>query len=225
MARIIANRGHEGRSPLAGPGYHGAVRISLILLLFAGSVAADEADEFFELGLSYLKTAFYAEARSAFAESLVRAPGQAVPTAFAAIASAAEGRDSRSCAYLLRLAYQRLPARRALRMDLRKMFRSAEDLRRVEARIQQRHDRGRGRVRDNLTILAFLQAHDGGPETSPALDTLLQRYPDDAFGQALKKLRPKPPELKRPPTKKKTPSAKKGKGKGPGKGKKEQPKG
>ena len=90
--------------------------------------AADEADEFFELGLSYLRTAFYADARAAFAESLVRAPGQAVPTAFAGIGVAAEGRDSRSCAYLLRLAYERMPARRNLRLDLRNVMRSERDL-------------------------------------------------------------------------------------------------
>ena len=164
----------------------------MLLLALASSAAADEADDFFELGLSYLKTAFYSEARSAFAESLVRAPGQAIPTAFAAVASAAEGRDSRSCAYLLRLAQQRLPARRAMRIDLRKVFRSIEDLRRVEARFQQRYARKRGRTRDNLTILAFLQAQDGSPETSPALDALMKKYPEDAFGLALKKLRPLP---------------------------------
>ena len=162
----------------------------MLLLALAGSVAADEADDFFELGLSYLKTAFYSEARAAFAESLVRAPGQAVPTAFAGVASAAEGRDSRSCAYLLRLAQQRLPARRALRIDLRRVFRSAEDLRRTQARFQQRYARKRGRTRDNLTILAFFQTQDGSPETSPALDALLKQYHDDPFGLARKKLRP-----------------------------------
>jgi len=186
------------------------VRILLLLLGLAASAGADEADDYFELGLGYLKTAFYADSRAAFAESLVRAPGQAVPTAFAAIASAAEGRDSRSCAYLLRLSHQRLPARRTMRIDLRELFRSAEDLRRVEARFQLRHDRGRGRTRDNLTILAFLQTQDGSPATSSALDALLKRYPDDAFGQSLLKLRPKPPAPKKGPSK--------AKGNGPGKG-------
>jgi len=168
------------------------VRISLLLLALAGSVAADEADDFFELGLRYLNTAFYREARSAFSESLVRAPGEAVPTTFAGIACAAEGRDSRSCAYLLRLGYQRLPARRTMRIDLNKVLRSAEDLRRLEARFQQRVERKRGRTRDNLTVLAFLQAQDGSPASSPAVDALLKADPNDAFALALKKLRPKP---------------------------------
>jgi len=188
------------------------VRISLLLLALAGSVAADEADDFFELGLRYLNTAFYREARSAFSESLVRAPGEAVPTTFAGIACAAEGRDSRSCAYLLRLGYQRLPARRTMRIDLNKVLRSAEDLRRLEARFQQRVERKRGRTRDNLTVLAFLQAQDGSPASSPAVDALLKADPNDAFALALKKLRPKPKQA--PP---------KEKGKGSGKGKKGAP--
>jgi len=190
------------------------VRISLLLLALAGSAAADEADDFFELGLRYLETAFYSEARSAFSESLVRAPGEAVPTTFAGIACAAEGRDSRSCAYLMRLGYQRLPARRTMRLDLNKVFRSAEDLRRLEARFRQRLARKRGRTRDNLTVLAFLQAQDGSPASSPAVDALLKADPNDAFALALKQLRPKP---KKATPKKKGPKSQKGKG--PGKGK------
>ena len=177
------------------------------MLLPAERAVGDESDDYFELGLSYLKTAFYADARAAFSESLVRAPGQAVPTAFAGIAVAAEGRDSRSCAYLLRLAYERLPARRNLRLDLRKLMRSDGDLQLVEQRFQRRLNdkkgrgsRGRGRI-DNLTVLAFLQVQDGSPESSPALDRLLKERPDDSFALALKKLRPAP--KKKPPEKKK----------------------
>jgi len=177
------------------------------MLLPAERAVGDESDDYFELGLSYLKTAFYADARAAFSESLVRAPGQAVPTAFAGIAVAAEGRDSRSCAYLLRLAYERLPARRNLRLDLRKLMRSDGDLRLVEQRFNRRLNdkkgrgsRGRGLI-DNLTVLAFLQVQDGSPESSPALDRLLKERPDDSFALALKKLRP--PPKKKPPEKKK----------------------
>jgi len=185
------------------------VRVTLFLLLAillapVKPVAAAEADEFFELGLSYLRTAFYADARAAFAESLVRAPGQAVPTAFAGIAVAAEGRDSRSCAYLLRLAYERMPARRSLRLDLRKVMRSDRDLRLIEKRFTRRMNdkkgrgsRGRGLI-DNLTVLAFLQVQDGSPETSPALDRLLKTRPADSFALALKKLRAPPPKKEKP---------------------------
>ncbi|MHC4956551.1 MAG: hypothetical protein ACYTGZ_22150 [Planctomycetota bacterium] len=201
------------------------MRITLLLLaLAAPSHSApqsppqsppigDEADEFFELGLGYLKTAFYPEARAAFSESLVRAPGQAVPTALSAVACTAEGRDSRSCAYLLRLAYQRLPARKTFRLDLRTVFRSAEDLRRVEARIAKRltgtkrtGGTGGSRRRDNLTILAFLQAQDGTPATSPALDLLLKERPGDTFALALKKLRAVKQEPKPKPKKPKADS-------------------
>ena len=177
------------------------------MLMPAERAGGDESDDYFELGLSYLKTAFYSDARAAFSESLVRAPGQAVPTAFAGIAVAAEGRDSRSCAYLLRLAYERLPARRNLRLDLRQLMRSDGDLRLVEQRFhrrmkdkQGRGSRGRGRI-DNLTVLAFLQVQDGSPESSPALDRLLKERPDDSFALALKKLRPAP--KKKPPANKK----------------------
>ena len=185
------------------------MRVTLFLLLVTllapvKPAAADEADEFFELGLSYLRTAFYADARAAFAESLVRAPGQAVPTAFAGIAVAAEGRDSRSSAYLLRLAYERMPARRDLRLDLRKVMRSERDLRLIEKRFTRRMNdkkgrgsRGRGLI-DNLTVLAFLQVQDGSPATSPALDQLLKARPDDSFALALKKLRAPPPKKEKP---------------------------
>jgi hypothetical protein len=161
------------------------------LLLVATSAPADEADDFFEVGLAYLRTAFYRDARAAFAECLVRAPGEPVPTAFAAVACAGEGRDSRSCAQLFRLAYRRLPARTALTMDLGARLRSAEDRERIERRFRQRLASARGQSRlDQLTVLAFFEMHDGSPETSPALDALLEARPDDPYARALAKLRP-----------------------------------
>lgn len=178
------------------------MRALACLLFVAATGSAEEADEFFEVGLGYLKTAFYKDARAAFAESLVRAPGEAVPTAFAAIACAGEGRDSRSCAYLFRLAYRRLPKKTGLRIDLNVRLRSSRDLARLEARFAERLKGARGQNRlDNLTVLAFLQVHDGSPESSTALATLLKAQPDDPYAVALKKLsspRKKAPKKKKP---------------------------
>lgn len=166
------------------------MRAPVVVLLLAAAAPAAEADEYFEAGLGYLKTAFYREARAAFAESLVRAPGQAVPTAFAAVACAGEGRDSASCAYLLRLAYRRLPEKTAFRIDLDQRLRSARDRLSIERRFEKRLKSAKGKDRiDNLLVLAFFQIHDGTPETSPALDALLKRKPDDAVARALAKLR------------------------------------
>ncbi|MEM8884256.1 MAG: hypothetical protein AAGD14_09320 [Planctomycetota bacterium] len=182
------------------------MRKALVMLLLAGPLAADEADEYFEIGLGYLKTGFYAEARAAFSESLVRAPGQAVPTAFAGIACAGEGRDSRTCAYLLRLAYQRLPAKRSLRLDLNKQLRSARDLERIAARFRQRLKDARGAARvDNLTVLAFLEVQDGTPGGSKALAELQKLRPNDAYAKALGRLAEPKKKVKEP---KKAPKAK-----------------
>jgi len=169
------------------------------LLLVAASAQADEADEFFELGLDYLRTAFYRDARAAFAECLVRAPGEAVPTAFTAVACAGEGRDSRSCALLFRLAYRRLPARTALAINLDVRLRSAGDRQRIERRFRKRLEGAKGQSRlDNLTVLAFFETHDGSPETSPAVDALLAARPDDPYALALAKLRPAKPAPEKP---------------------------
>ena len=119
----------------------------------------------------------------------MRAPGEAVPTAFAGVASAGEGRDSRSCAHLFRLAYRRLPKKTGLRMDLNKRLRGARDRARIEKRFAARLRNARGQNRiDNLTVLAFLQVHDGSPKPSTALAALLKAQPSDPYALALKKL-------------------------------------
>ena len=95
---------------------------ALALSLAASGAEPDEAEAYFEAGLGYLKTAFYADARAAFAESLVRAPGQPVPIAFLGVACAGEKRAPATCARLLRLAYERLPAKRTLQVDLHEIL-------------------------------------------------------------------------------------------------------
>jgi hypothetical protein len=169
--------------------------------LLLPSAAADEADDFFEVGLKYLRTGFYREARAAFSESLVRAPSEAVPTAFTALACAAEGRDSRSCAHLVRLAYRRLPAKRHFRIHLSRMLASEADRVRIERRFTKRLAESRGSNRiDNLTVLIFLQIHDGSPDTSSALETLKKERPHDEFLKSLKKSRA-PPQISPKPQK------------------------
>ena len=164
----------------------------------APPAAADEADDFFEVGLGYLKSGFYREARAAFAESLVRAPGEAVPTAFTALACAAEGRDTRSCAYLVRLAYKRLPAKRNFQVDWNKVLGGKSNRARIEKAFQVRLKDTKGSARiDTLVVLAFLQIHDGPKAKSPALAMLRKEKPDDALVVALT-----PPKAK----KKKAPS-------------------
>ena len=172
---------------------------------------ADEADDYFEFGLGYLKTGFFSDARAAFAESLVRAPGEAVPTAFTALACAGEGRDSRSCAYLLRLAYRRLPEKQTLKIDLDRHLRSARDRERIEARFRARLKDAKGAQRiDNLTVLAFFEVHGSGstPGKSKALAALLKARPDDVYAIALQAPAKKPAK-KKAPEKKKTPEKKK----------------
>jgi hypothetical protein len=155
----------------------------------AGSAMADEADDFFEVGLRYLKTGFYPEARAAFSESLVRAPNEAVPTAFTALACAAEGRDSRSCALLVRLAYRRLPAHQKFQLRLDRILGNKSKLDRIEQRFAKRlaGARGAGRI-DNLTVLAFLQMHDETPKTSAALKQLQKERPGDSFLKSVAKI-------------------------------------
>lgn len=170
------------------------MRAIAALLCFTAFAAADEADDYFEVGLRYLRTGFYRDARAAFSESLVRAPNEAVPTAFTALACAAEGRDSRSCAYLIRLAYRRLPSKQRFQIQLDRVLATAANRIRIEKRFAKRlaESRGAGRI-DNLTVLAFLQTHDGSPETSTAWTALKKERPNDAFVKALQKARtPKP---------------------------------
>jgi hypothetical protein len=158
------------------------------LLLVAGMVGADAADEYFEVGVDYLKKGFFKRAREAFSESLVRAPGQPVPLAFLGVASAAEGRPPAEAAILLRWAYERMPKERALRLDLRELLPSEKTLallqdeyRRALAKDEKRPDR-----LHLLTVLAFLEVHDGDALHAPALDLLLKARPNDAYAKALR---------------------------------------
>lgn len=154
--------------------------------------AAPDADGYFDLGLEYLRKGFYARARGAFSESLVRAPGQPVPMAFLALASAAEGRPAGEGATLLRWAYRRLPKRKGLRLDLRKILPSARALRLLQNDYRRRLARAKGDLRRQvLTVLAFLEVQDGDPVAAPALDLLLKQAPDDAYALALARLRGK----------------------------------
>jgi hypothetical protein len=167
----------------------------LVFVVLASSVAqaAPDADEYFDLGLEYLRKGFYARARGAFAESLVRAPGQPVPMAFLAVASAAEGRSSTECAVLLRWAYQKLPKKKGLRLDLRKILPSPRALALLQKDYRRRLSRAVGeRRRQVLTVLAFLEVQDGDPVAAAALDLALKEMPNDAYVQALARLRKKP---------------------------------
>ncbi|MHC4933519.1 MAG: hypothetical protein ACYTGV_15145 [Planctomycetota bacterium] len=161
--------------------------LSLLLLSALPAVgAAPDADGYFELGIEYLKTGFFSHARAAFAESLLLAPGEGVPTVFIGVAASGEGRSAATCAYLLRLGYQRLPKNRTLRLDLRQLLPSPRALALIHADYAHRLRGEKGLVkRDLLSVLAFLEVHDGSPDTSPSLDALRKLAPKDVFALAL----------------------------------------
>ena len=167
-------------------------RLGFVLLLASFAKATPDANQYFDLGLEYLRKGFYARARGAFAESLVRAPGQPVTMAFLAVASAADGRPAGEAAVLLRWAYQRLPKKKGLRLDLRKVLPSPRALALLQKDYRRRLGRAKGeRRRQVLIVLAFLEVQDGDPVAAAALDLLLKEVPDDAYAQALARLRPK----------------------------------
>ncbi|MHC4340651.1 MAG: hypothetical protein ACYSX0_10635 [Planctomycetota bacterium] len=163
--------------------------LSLLLLSALPAVgAAPDADGYFELGIDYLKTGFFNHARAAFAESLLLAPGEAVPTVFLGVAACGERRSAAVCAYLLRLGYQRLPKDRTLSLDLPKLLPSPRALALLHADYTHRLRGEKGLVRrDLLSVLAFLEVHDGLPEKAPALEALRKLAPKDGFAQALTK--------------------------------------
>jgi len=176
------------------------MRVALLLLGLAPLAAADSADDYFEAGLRYLRRGFYAQARAAFAESLVRAPGQPVPLAFLGLASAAEGRAAPEGAQLLRWAYERLPKGKELRLDLRSILPSERALALLQAEyrraLERTPEQGTERL-SRLTVLAFLEVHDGDPASAAALDLLLKEHPRDAYAKALEQVRH--PPAKTPP--------------------------
>jgi len=163
------------------------------VLLASVAQAVPDADEYFDLGLEYLRKGFFLRAREAFAECLVRAPGEPVPMAFLAVASAAEGRPAGESAILLRWAYRRLPKKKGLRLDLRKILPSPRALALLQKDYRRQLGRAQGeRRREVLTVLAFLEVQDGDPVAATSLDLLLKEAPDDAYAQALARLRPRP---------------------------------
>jgi hypothetical protein len=166
------------------------------LLLCVAAAAAAEADDWFELGLDYLRKGFYGRARAAFAESLAGAPGEPVPLAFLGVAAAAEGRAPKECAAVLRQAYRRLPAGKALRLDLRPLLPAPSGLAALERDYASRLARAApGERRPVLDVLAFLQVHDGDPATAPALEILRREAKGDPYAAALF---PAPPQSERP---------------------------
>jgi len=165
-------------------------RLAFLFVLASVAQATPDADQYFDIGLEYLRKGFFRQARDAFAESLVRAPGEPVPMAFMAVASAAEGRPAGEGAILLRWAYQRLPKKKGLRLDLRKILPSPQALALLQKDYRRRLGRTRGEPRRKvLTVLAFLEVQDGDPVAAPALDLLLKEGPDDAYARALARLR------------------------------------
>lgn len=156
------------------------------MLLLAAVAAAEDADEYFEIGVGYLRLGFFGAARRAFGESLVRAPGQPVPLAFLGLACAAEGRSPAEAAGLLREAYGRLPEGKALRLDLNELLPSPRALSLLQEDYARRLARARGTERrDILSVAAFLEVH-GGSGAVPALDRLEREFPGDVYATRLR---------------------------------------
>ena len=166
----------------------GAVLVSLLLL--AGVGRADPASGYFELGVDYLKKAFFQRAIDAFGESLLLEPGQGVPLVFAGIAASCDGRPTRLCARAIRVAYRRLPANTVLRLNLQELLPHARSRSMVERDFLRRARRARtlSEQRDALTVAAFFQLHqpgeNGAVHPSTALDALRKHFPEDAWSKA-----------------------------------------
>jgi len=154
------------------------MRALTCLLLAAATLAAADADRYFEVGLTYLKQGQFTEARSAFAESLIRAPGEPVSMALLAVAAAAEGYQPRHTARIVRAAYRRLPRGKAFGFSFHRLL-PATTLPLLE------RDLERDGSRAAKELLAFLQTHDADPAVAPALDRLMKKDPADALVQAL----------------------------------------
>ncbi|MCK6458316.1 MAG: hypothetical protein L6Q95_00300 [Planctomycetes bacterium] len=161
-------------------------RRALLLLLAAAGAAAEDADQYFEVGVAYLRRGFFGPARRAFGESLLQAPGEPVPLAFMGLASAAEGRPPREAAFLLREAYRNLPEGKTLRLDLASILPSRRALRLLEEEYRRRLERAAsGDLRDILSVAAFLEVQGGSGKT-PALDRLLREFEGDAYASRLR---------------------------------------
>lgn len=161
------------------------MRRSACLLLLAAGVAAQDADEYFEIGVSYLRQGFFGPARRAFGESLARAPGQPVTLAFLGLACAAEGRPPAEAARALRAAYENLAEGKTLRLDLPSLLPSPRTLRLLLDECGRSLGRARGRERrDVLSLAAFLEVHGGG--MAPSLDLLEREFPADDYASRLR---------------------------------------
>jgi len=165
------------------------MRVALALTFLTAFAAADEADRYFELGLDYLRKGMYERSTAAFAESLVRAPGESVPLAFLGLSVAAAGRHPSEAALILRTGYHQLGDKQGIRLDLRKLMQSDKALAMLHTDLTRRLRGTKGRLRrDILGVLAFLEVHDATPLTAPALDALLKENRASKYGAALRRL-------------------------------------
>lgn len=153
----------------------------MALLLALAAFSASPEEELFEAGVDYLSKGFFARARAAFAECLLAAPGEAVPTIFLGVSAAAEGRPARDVARILSLGVARMPEGKSLALDLRRRLPGAVAL---EA-IRRRYASASG----GEPVVAFLELFDGDPATAPALDRLLAGSPGDAYARGLAAMR------------------------------------
>lgn len=161
------------------------MRRALGLLLLAALATGQDADGYFEVGLSYLGKGFFGPARRAFGESLVQAPGQPVTLAFLGLATAAEGRPAAEAARALRAAYENLPEGKTLRLDLAALLPSRKALRLLLDDYGRRALRARAEaLRDLLAVAAFLEVH-GGCGTA-ALDRLEREFERDGYATRLR---------------------------------------
>ncbi|MHC4960213.1 MAG: hypothetical protein ACYTGN_17805 [Planctomycetota bacterium] len=166
------------------------MRIALIVTVLAAAALADDADRYFSVGLRYLHTGHYEHALDSFSESLIRAPGEAVPMAFSGVAAAASGRHPSEAAMLLRTALHHLGDKHKISLDLRKQLPSARALFMLHTDYVRRLRSTRERLRrDILGVLAFLEIHDGDATTAPHLALLLKEFPDSAYAKALDEVR------------------------------------
>ncbi len=154
------------------------MRPILTLSILALSVSAAEADRYFEAGLTYLKRGHFGPARAAFAESLLRAPGEPVTTALIAVAAAAEGYGESDIAALVRAAYRRLPRDQAFGFDLGKLLPS-------KTLAHLKKDFAASSSWGARQVLAFLETHDADPQRSDTLAKLAQEKATDQTVRAM----------------------------------------
>jgi len=178
-----------------------------VLLLLAAAAAGEDADQYFEIGVVYLRQGFFGPARRAFGESLLQAPGEPVPLAFMGLATAAEGRAPAEASWLLRQAYERLPEGKTLRLDLAAILPSRRALRLLLDEYRRRLERaGDGARKDVLSVAAFLEVHGGDP-AMPSLERLEGEFPGDGYASRLRaSARPYAPPTT-PPTSSARPAA------------------